>query len=297
MRHRVALQATANYHEVMSKPTMGLIAGGGRLPMLQAEGMRAAGHRIACIGLNGQYDPALRDYCDTFVESGVLNLGRWCRQLRKRGATQAVMVGKVEKSQLLYHPKNWLKQMPDWRVAKLYLWDLRHDRRSQAMLAGVARELQKGGLELIDTTRFIPEHMADEGVLTKQQPTGAQQRDIDFAWPILMRMNDLDIGQAVAVKDGDVIAVEAMEGTDAMIQRSGELCRKPGWLMAKGAPAKKDPRFDVPTIGVKTIENLANSGAGCLLVTAGRVILLDKPDVLAAADRLGIAIVGRSPEA
>ena len=280
----------------MSKPTMGLIAGGGQLPIIQAQGMRAAGHAVACVGLKGQYDPELRDYCDDFVEAGVLHLGRWCRALRKRGARQAVMVGKVEKSQFLYHPKNWLSQMPDWRVAKLYLWDLRDDRRSQALLAGVADTLKKGGLELIDTTQFIPEHMADEGVLASQKPTSGQQQDIEFAWRILMRMNDLDIGQAVAVKNRDVIAVEAMEGTDAMIRRAGELCRKPGWLLAKGAPAGKDPRFDVPTIGVQTIENLAQAGGTGLLVTAGRVILLDKPQVLETADRLGITIIGRTPE-
>lgn len=275
---------------------MGLIAGGGQLPFIQAQGMRAAGHRIACVGLKGQYDPALRDLCDEFVEAGVLSLGRWCKHLLKRGATQAVMVGKVEKSQFLYHPMSWPGQMPDWRVAKLYLWDLRHDRRSQAMLAGVADTLKKGGLELIDTTQFIPEHLATAGVLTQRQPTATQQKDIEIAWPILMRMNDLDIGQAVAIKNTDVIAVEAIEGTDAMIHRAGELSRKPGWLLAKGAPASKDPRFDVPTIGVQTIENLAKAGGTGLLVTAGRVILLDKPEVIAAADRLGITIVGRAAE-
>ena len=274
---------------------MGLIAGGGRLPLLEAQGMRAAGFSVACVGLAGQYDPALREHCDTFVESGILNLTRWCRQLRKRGADQAVMVGKVQKSQFQYHPMRWLRQMPDWRAARVWLWRSRHDRRSQTLLASLADELQQGGIELIDTTRFIPEHMADEGVLTRLAPTGAQQQDIDFVWPILMSMNELDIGQAVAVRDADVIAVEAMEGTDAMIQRAGQLCHKSGWVMAKGAPASKDPRFDVPTIGVKTIENLAAAGAGCLVVTAGRVILLDKPAVLSAADEHGIAIVGRAP--
>lgn len=277
----------------MNQRVMGLIAGGGRLPMLQALGMRAAGYRVACVGLADQYDDELRSLCDDFVESGVLNLGRWCRQLRKMGASQAVMVGRVEKSQFLYNPMKWLQHAPHWRGVKLYLWDCRHDKRSQAMLSGVARELMKGGLELIDTTRFIPEQMADEGVLTTRKPTAAHRRDIEMSWPILMRMNDLDIGQAIAVKDGDVIAVEAMEGTDALIKRSGELCRKPGWVLAKGAPANKDPRFDVPTIGVKTIENLAAAGAGCLVVAAGRVILLDKPEVLAAADRLGIAVIGK----
>lgn len=275
---------------------MGLIAGGGQLPFLQAKGMRAAGQAIAGIGLKGQYDPGLPELCDTFVETGVLHLGKWCRSLRRRGATQAVMVGRVQKNQFQYHPMRWLNQMPDWRAARVWLWRSRHDRRSQTLLASLADELMEGGLELIDTTQFIPEHIAHEGVLTTQSPTSAQQQDIDFAWPILMRMNDLDIGQAIAVKKGDVIAVEAMEGTDAMIQRAGDLCRKPGWLLAKGAPASKDPRFDVPTVGVQTIENLAKAGATALLLTAGRVILIDKPKVLAAADRLGITIVGRTAE-
>lgn len=280
----------------MTKPVIGLIAGGGELPLIQARGMRASGHRVACIGLKGQYDAELPALCDDFIEVGVLHLGRWCRQLRKRGATQAVMVGKVQKNQFQYHPMRWFSQMPDWRAARVWLWRSRHDRRSQTLMTSLADELKEGGLELIDTTQFIPEHMADEGVLTKLAPTSAQQHDIDFVWPILMRMNDLDIGQAVAVKKGDVIAVEAMEGTDAMIQRAGELCRKPGWLLAKGAPANKDPRFDVPTIGVQTIENLAKAGGTALLVTAGRVILIEKPQVLEAADRLGITIVGRAAE-
>ena len=280
----------------MTQPVIGLIAGGGELPLIQARGMRASGHRVACIGLKGQYDAELPALCDDFIEVGVLHLGRWCRQLRKRGATQAVMVGKVQKNQFQYHPMRWFNQMPDWRAARVWLWRSRHDRRSQTLMTSLADELKEGGLELIDTTQFIPEHMADEGVLTKLAPTSAQQHDIDFVWPILMRMNDLDIGQAVAVKKGDVIAVEAMEGTDAMIQRAGELCRKPGWLLAKGAPANKDPRFDVPTIGVQTIENLAKAGGTALLVTAGRVILIEKPQVLEAADRLGITIVGRAAE-
>ena len=280
----------------MTKPVMGLIAGGGRLPALQAQGMRAAGYRVACVGLLDQHDDDLADYCDAFTVSGILNLGRWCRQLNKHGAKQAVMVGRVSKGQFMYHPVRWFRQMPDWRAAKLFMWDQRHDRRSQSLLAALANTLEKGGLKLIDTTQFIPEHLAEEGVLTRHQPSAAQLRDIDFAWPILMRMNDLDIGQAVAVKDADVVAVEAMEGTDAMIKRAGELCRRGGWVLAKGAPGSKDPRFDVPTIGVQTIENLAAAGAGCIVLTAGRVILLDKPAVLAEADKRGIAVVGRTSQ-
>ncbi len=277
------------------RPAIGLIAGGGRLPFLQAAGMRAAGFRVVCVGLEGQYDDDLPGCCDAFAVVGVLQLGRWARVLRRGGASRAVMVGKVEKSQFLYHPLACLRLLPSWRAVKLFFWDMRRDKRTQGMLGAVAAELDKIGIELVDTTQYIPEHLATEGVLTRREPTAAQRRDIDFAWPILMRMNDLDIGQAVAVKGGDVVAVEAIEGTDAMIARAGELSRGGGWVLAKGAPPSKDPRFDVPTVGVQTIENLAAAGAVALVVAAGKVILLDRPEVLAAADRLGIAVVGIAP--
>lgn len=276
----------------MPKPVIGLIAGGGRLPVLEAQGMRAAGYEVACVGLLGQHDADLAEHCDSFTVAGVLSLGKWARVLRRRGAAQAVMVGRVEKSGLMYHPMRWLAQMPSWRSIRIFLWDCRHNRRSQHLLLALANEMNTLGIELIDTTQYIPEHLASAGVLTSVKPTAQQQRDIAFGWPILMRMNDLDIGQAVTARNSDVIAVEAMEGTDQLIARSGELCHKPGWVLLKGAPASKDPRFDVPTIGEHTIENLAKAGAGCLAVAAGRVILVDKPKVLAAADRAGIAVVG-----
>jgi len=279
-----------------NRPVMGLIAGGGRLPFLQAQGMRAAGFRVVCVGLDGQFDKDLPAVCDAFSVAGVLQIGRWAKTLRKAGASRAVMVGRVEKSQLLYHPLACLRLLPSWRVVRLFFWDLRKDKRSQGMLSAVTDELLKVGVELVDTTQYIPDHLATEGVLTKCQPTSAVRRDIDFAWPILMRMNDLDIGQAVAVKNGDVVAVEAIEGTDAMIARAGELSRGGGFVLAKGAPPSKDPRFDVPTIGTKTIENLAKAGASALVVTAGKVILLDREEVVAAADKAGIALVGIAPD-
>ncbi|MFI4860108.1 MAG: LpxI family protein [Phycisphaerales bacterium JB063] len=274
------------------RPVMGLIAGGGRLPFLQAQGMREAGYRVACVGLAGQYDADLPGVCDHFSKAGVLQIGRWASALRRAGAKRAVMVGRVEKSHLLYHPLASFRLLPSWRVVKLFFWDLRKDRRSQGMLGAVATELLKVGVELVDTTQYIPDHLATPGVLTARQPSASVRRDIDFAWPILMRMNDLDIGQAVAVKNGDVVAVEAIEGTDAMIARAGELSRGGGWVLAKGAPPSKDPRFDVPTIGTQTIENLKRAGGVALVVAAGKVILLDKPDVIAAADAAGIALVG-----
>ncbi|MFA9477305.1 LpxI family protein [Phycisphaerales bacterium AB-hyl4] len=270
---------------------IGLIAGGGRLPVLEAEGIRAAGRRVMCVGLADQFDDDLPTYCDAFSEAGLVRLGKWIRLLRRWGVKQAVMVGYVRKAHM-YEPMRLWRQVPDWRAAWLWYRVLRHDKRDQKILGVLADELGRNGIELIDTTRYIAEHMAGEGVLTRCQPTSGQWADLRFAWPILMRLNELDIGQSLAVKERDVIAVEAFEGTDEMIERAGKLCRSGGWVLAKGALPTKDLRFDVPTLGVQTIENVKRAGGRCIVVSAGKVILADKPAVIAAADAAKIPIVG-----
>lgn len=283
----------------MTEP-IGIIAGSGQLPRLTAQGMRAAGHRVVIAGMAGQYEAQLPGESDDFRKVGVLRVGEWARKLRQMGATKAVMVGGVDKAALVYMPfwKRVLVMRPDWTTGRLWYRILRHDKRSQTLLTAVAVELRKAGIELMDSTHYIPDHLADTGVMTTRKPTQTQQEDITLGWPILMSMNDMEIGQAIAVRGHDVIAVEAIEGTDAMIRRTGELVggqsRKEdgGWTLLKGAGPKKDLRFDVPTIGLQTIENLKAAGAGCLAVDAGRVIFIDKADLLAAADAAGIAIVG-----
>jgi UDP-2,3-diacylglucosamine hydrolase len=275
----------------MDDRPIGLIAGGGRLPVLEAEGIRATGRRVVCVGLGGGHDQALPGLCDHFKSAGVMRLGSWARRLRRWGAREAVMVGVVRKTRL-YDPLVIVRELPDWRTARLWYRVLRHDRRSQTLLTVVADDLLKQGIKLIDTTRYIPEHMAEVGVLTRKQPSSDQHADIAFGWPILMRMNDLDIGQAIAVKNRDVIAVEAIEGTDAMIRRTGGLCKTGGWVLLKGPRPDKDRRFDVPTVGVQTIEALKASGGVCLAVAAGSVILADKQNVIEAADAAGIVVVG-----
>lgn len=276
--------------------TLGLIAGQGKLPILEARGMRAAGFRVACVGLAGQADPALRRECDAYAEAGVVRLGRWIRLLRKWGVRHAVMVGGVRKARM-HEPLRLLRQVPDWRAARLWYRVLRRDRRNQTLLAAVADELERGGIELMDSTQYIPDHLATAGVMTRSEPSERQWADVRFAWPILMRLNELDIGQAVAVKESDVIAVEAIEGTDAMIDRAGRLCRTGRWVLAKGADASKDRRFDMPTVGKGTIDRLKANGCACLALTAGQVILLDRPRLLETADAAGIAVVGMESEA
>jgi DUF1009 family protein len=144
----------------------------------------------------------------------------------------------------------------------------------------------------MDSTTFIQDHLASPGVMGHVQPSAQAQADVGFGWPLLAQAVELDIGQSMAVRDRDVVAVEAIEGTDAMIDRAGSLCRSSGWTLLKTAKAGHDRRADVPTVGVATIERVAAAGGRCIALGSGRVILLDRPAVLAAADRLGVAILG-----
>lgn len=286
------LPDTALASPASSRP-VGLIAGQGRLPVLVARGIREAGGSVACVGLAGQYEADLPGLCDRFAPAGVIRLGRWIRLLRRWGVREAVMIGRVRKARM-YQPLRLLRQMPDLRALRLWYRVLRHDKRSAALLGAVADELLKGGITLVDSTKYIPEHLAQAGVIAGMHPTSRQEADIEFGWPLVMRLNELDIGQSIAVKEREVIAVEAIEGTDAMIQRAGGLCPVGGWTLIKTAAPGQDMRFDVPTVGPGTITNLHESGASCLVLGAGRVIVADREELVRLADRYGICVVGRS---
>jgi DUF1009 family protein len=276
---------------VNERPAIGLIAGQGALPLLVADGIRRSGGRVCCVGLRAQYDPALPGRCDAFAPAGLVRLGRWIRLLRRWRVREAIMVGRVAKTRM-HDPLRVLRYVPDWRAIDLWYRRLRHDRRDAAVLAAVADALGDAGITLIDSTTYIPEHLAEPGPMTRTEPSAAQQADIEFGWPLLQRISELHVGQAIAVRDRDVIAVEAVEGTDRMIERAGRLCRARGWTLLKTAAPDHDMRADVPAVGVETIRRLHEAGGRCLGLGAARVILLDKPAVLEAADRAGVAIVG-----
>ncbi len=270
---------------------LGLIAGQGQLPLLVASGIKAAGRSVCCVGLRDQYDASLPGLCDTFSPAGIVQLGKWIRLLRRWEVTEAIMVGAVAKTRM-HDPLKLVRQLPDWRAVRLWYRRLRHDRRTPALLAALADELAANGITLIDSTTYIPDHLAGEGVMGSTQPSPQQRGDIEFGWPLLEKIVELGVGQSIAVRERDVIAVEAVEGTSALIERAGQLCRAKGWTLLKTASGGHDMRADVPTIGVETIEQLAKAGAGCVALGVGRVILIDKPKVLEAADRAKIAVVG-----
>lgn len=271
---------------------IGLIAGGGRLPILVAQSLRAAGHPVHCLGLGKQYDDELPDLCSSFRVVGILRVGSWGRLLRRDGVRHAVMVGRVDKAKMMHDPLLMIRNIPDLRTVIAWYRHLRHDRRSHAVLAAIAEELDRHGVSLIDSTAPIPDQLAEAGVMTRNEPTPEQRADYEFAWPLLNEMLRLDVGQAVSVRERDVIAVEAVEGTDRMIRRSGALCRGRPWTLCKGARVGHDRRSDVPTVGVLTLENMHRAGGRCLALAAGDVIMLDRAEMLAKAEELGIAIVG-----
>jgi DUF1009 family protein len=272
--------------------TIGLIAGNGTLPILVAQGAKRAGRRVIVVGLRGQADPALKGLADEFHWAGIVRIGRWIRLLRRAKVRSAVMIGGVRKSSM-YSPLRILRYLPDWRALRIWYGRLRHDKRDNAVLLAVADELAGEGIELMSSVEYLAEHLADEGLMTRTPLPAGLQADAEFGFRIARGSADLDIGQALAVKERDIIAVEAMEGTDEMIRRAGQLCRNGGWVLVKVARPKQDLRFDVPTIGPGTIENLKAARCAAVVLEAGKTLLADKPKTLALADRYGIAIVGK----
>jgi UDP-2,3-diacylglucosamine hydrolase len=276
---------------------LGLIAGEGIFPLLVARGARAAGRNVVCAAFAGSASPDLEAECDSFVWVGVARLGQWIRVLKSAGCTQAIMVGRVAK-QKMYSRWRYVQNIPDWRTLKMWFTELRHDKRDQAVLYAVIRELEKEGITLIDSTAYTRDQLAAVGVMTQRQPTEAQWIDARHGWDLCQTLSRLDIGQAIAVIDKNVLAVEAMEGTNSMIERAGGLCRSGGWTLIKVSNVKQDMRVDVPSIGLTTIEKLHAAGGACLVVEAEKTILLEKEKVLELADRYKIAVVGcqRAPE-
>jgi DUF1009 family protein len=274
---------------------LGLIAGEGVFPILVARGARAAGRRVVCVGLAGNAWPQLREECDEFHWAGITRLGGWSRRLRAAGCSEAIMVGRVSKAKM-YAPFVLLRYIPDLRTARVYLQRLRHDKRPNAVLRAIIDVLGSSGITLIDSTSYCRDQLAAPGVMTRRQPGDDLWRDIRFGWQICKQISTMDIGQSIAVLDRDVIAVEALEGTNAMIERAGGLCKCGGWTLIKVANKNQDMRADVPSIGTVTVEKLAAAGASCLVLEAGKTIMLEKQKVLELADRHKIVIVGYEGE-
>jgi DUF1009 family protein len=276
-----------------NREKIGLLAGWGRYPIVVAQTLRRQGFRVCCLGIKDHADPVLPRLCDDYREVGLGKLGAAIRYFRRNGVARATMAGKIHKV-TLFQKFAWLKHLPDWRCACTFYphWVSKtKDRKDDTLLGAVVDAYARDGIHFAPATEFAPELLVKAGNLTSRSPSHGQWKDIQFGWQLAKEMGRLDVGQSVAVKGRAVLAVEAVEGTDECIRRAGALCPQGGFTVVKVAKPQQDMRFDVPTIGLGTIETLVASGASVLAVEAGKTIVLDQDEVVRYAARHKLKLV------
>jgi DUF1009 family protein len=267
---------------------IGLIAGNGRFPFLALQGARGLGHDVTVVAIKEEafpdLEPAAREARADFHWVSLGQLGKCIKILKAAGISEAVMAGQVK------HVKIFSGIMPD--LTLLSVITRLKARNTDALISAVADVMRGEGIELLDSTAFLQPLLAREGTLTSRAPDEEEREDLAFGYRMADALAALDIGQTVAVKDKAVVAVEAMEGTDEVIRRAGHLAG-PGVRVVKVAKPKQDMRFDVPVIGVATIEGMRTVGATALSIDADRTLVLDGPRVFATANDANITVIGR----
>ncbi|HYN84895.1 MAG TPA: UDP-2,3-diacylglucosamine diphosphatase LpxI [Pyrinomonadaceae bacterium] len=268
----------------------GLIAGNGKFPFLVVEGARRAGASLAVAAIREETDPALEraviDAGGSLVWVGVGQLGKMIRFFKREGVERAIMAGQVK------HVQIFSGALPDLRMVKMLMSLPR--RNTDALIGGVAAELAREGVELIDSTHFLQDHLPREGVLTRRAPSARERGDIEYGLEVAREIARLDLGQTIVVRSRACVAVEAMEGTDACVRRAGELARGRLTVVKVAKPAQ-DMRFDVPVVGLPTARVMAEAGATCLCITAGKTLIFDRDEMLAFADRNRLSVVAVAP--
>jgi DUF1009 family protein len=285
-----SLGAFAALHE---EKRIGLLAAWGRFPIVVAEALRRQDYHVSCLAVVDHADPRLRDICQDFHWVGLAKLGGAIRFFRRCGIRQATMAGKFHKV-LMYQPGVWWRHLPDWQFVKTfyhYFITRKRDRKDDTLLGALADAFAAQGIVFQPATDYAPDLLVPAGHIAGRPPSTAQKTDIEFAWDIAKQLGALDIGQSICVKDQAVLAVEAIEGTDACILRAGQLCRQGGFTIVKVAKPQQDMRFDVPTVGVRTLQTMVAAGARVLAIEAGRTILLDGEDFRRFATRHKLTVV------
>ena len=269
-------------------PKLGVIAGSGRFPLLIANAAWADGWEIVIFGVEGEaLEPELLNSFGTVYRLRIEQVGKLIELLQKENIRDAVMAGKVIKRKIMGELR------PDTRTIQILLKV--KDNADDSLLGAVTRELESEGIRLHPSAFFLKELLAPEGILSGNNPTEKQWRDIKYGWRIAKEMGRVDVGQTVVVKDRIVIAVEAIEGTDEAIKRGGALAGK-DTVVVKVAKPQQDTRFDMPTVGLNTIESMVSAKARVLAIEAGWTVLLDRSDTLSKADATGIVVVScRNP--
>lgn len=262
---------------------LGLIAGNGRFPFLVAESARAQGLRVVLIKLKEESDPGLEALADETTEVSIGQLGSAIAALKKAGVRTAIMAGQVR------HRQIFSGIVPDLTLmgvlARLAF------KNTDSLIGGVADALERDGIKLISSVTLLVDQLAHEGAMTGKKPSSDEQKAIEYGVRIATELGRLDLGQTVVVKDRAVVALEAMEGTDEAIERGARIAG-PGIVVIKMAKPKQDMRFDVPVVGLRTLESLRTARAAVLAVESGKTLLLEKTQFLEAAKEMGIAVVG-----
>jgi len=270
--------------------TLGLVAGNGRFPFVFAEAARARGVSVAAVALREETDPDLERHVDRMEWFHVGQLSAMIDYLKSAGCKEAIMAGQL-RLRLIF--EDWETLMADPLV--LDLLSRVSDRRGDNVLASVADIFESHGIHLLESTLLLEDQVARPGNLSRRAPTAEEEEEIAFGWKIAKTLAGLLIGQTVAVKRRAVVAVEAVEGTDACIRRAGELAGE-GVVLVKVSKPDQDLRFDIPVVGIETVRALAEAKAAVLVIEAGRTLILDRAQVLEIAEEKGIAIVARSDE-
>jgi DUF1009 family protein len=270
----------------------GLIAGNGRFPFMVVEGARRAGVSLSVAAIREETDPSIEQEVERLTWVGIGQLGKMIRFFKGEGVEKAMMAGQVK------HVQIFSRAVPDARMLKMLLKLSR--RNTTSLIGAVATELASEGIELIDSTFFLQDNLPAAGPLTRRKPNAAEQADVEYGLEIAREMARLDLGQTIVVRGKACVAIEAMEGTDATIRRAGELLRDgrkrlrlssgPVTVLKLSKP-DQDMRFDVPVIGLPTIETMVEAGATCLCVSAGKTLMFDRAELIALADKNKIALV------
>lgn len=277
---------------------IGLLAAWGRYPVLVAEALRRQNYHVCCLGVADLADPSLASICQEYQSIGWGRLGGAIKFFHRCGVEQATMAGKFHKA-LIYQPRVWFRHRPDWQFLKTfyhYFVTHKHDNKDDTLLIALTDAFAAHGITFRPATDFAPELLVKSGQIAGRMPSAAQQADIEFGWQVAKQMGALDIGQSVCVKDRAVLSVEAIEGTDACILRAGDLCKKGDFTVVKVAKPQQDMRFDVPTVGVRTLRTMLASGAKVLAIEGGRTILLDDDEFRKFAATHKISVVALSEQ-
>jgi len=262
--------------------SIGLVAGNGRFPLLFAESARKLGHRVIAVAHRGETDPKLEELVPSLHWVRLGQLGKVIEALKAEGVSRAVWAGGLDKKRI-FHAR------PDLRGLKL-LAKLKV-RGDDSILRALASEFEREGIEIVAPTDFMLDRMAPHGPLGRHRPSGPQDQDVAMGMGVARSVGRVDVGQTVVLKDGIIVAVEAIEGTDECIRRGGALARR-GAVVCKVAKPGQDMRFDVPAVGPATITVMREAHAEVLAVEAGKTLVLDKEELVRAADRAGIVVVG-----